>query len=267
MRTQGFAQVEGGALYYQVEGDGLPVVFLHGFGLDQRMWDDNTPALAACSRVIRYDLRGFGQSSLPAGPYSNVDDLRTLLGALGHERAAIVGLSMGGGVAVDFALTHPEATAALVLVSATVNGFPFSTTFSASAQALYATARRDGAAAGCSAWFHHALFGPARERATTAAHLSRIIHDYSGWHFVNADPGQSPEPPAFGRLEAIGAPTLIIVGERESSDFQDIADTLAGRIPGARKVVAPGAGHMPNMEEPAHFNRTVCDFLNSLAKS
>ena len=60
MRTQGFAQVEGGALYYQVEGDGLPVVFLHGFGLDQRMWDDNTPALAARSCVIRYDLRGFG---------------------------------------------------------------------------------------------------------------------------------------------------------------------------------------------------------------
>lgn len=266
MREQGFIPADGGSLYYTAEGSGLPIVLLHGFGLDQRMWDDNAPALAAAGRVIRYDLRGYGQSSLPAGPYSHTEDLRALLAALGCDKAAIVGLSMGGGVAADFALTYPAATRALVLVDATVNGYSFSAAYSASAAAIFGAAQREGAAAGCAAWYNHDLFGPARERAETAGRLGRMIHEYSGWHLINADPGASPEPPAFNRLEDIGAPTLVITGDREVADFQQLAGVLAQRIPGAQKAVVPNAGHMSCMEEPAHFNRTVLGFLHGLAE-
>src|SRR3712207_1103532 len=101
----GFAAVNGTRLYYEVAGEGTPVALIHGFTLDTRMWDDQFLPLAAHYRVVRYDARGFGRSDLPTGePYSPHDDLRALLEHLGLGPAAITGLSMGGGIAADFAI-------------------------------------------------------------------------------------------------------------------------------------------------------------------
>jgi pimeloyl-ACP methyl ester carboxylesterase len=122
--SSGVASVNGIRLAYEVAGAGPPVVFLHGFSLDRRMWAAQVDAFATRCRIVRYDLRGFGQSGPATGePYANVDDLATLLDHLAIERAHIVGQSMGGGVAVDFALTHPARTRTLVAVDAAVNGW------------------------------------------------------------------------------------------------------------------------------------------------
>lgn len=114
----GRVAVQGGEIFYEVRGQGAPVVLLHaGAQYDHTMWDGQVQALARLHRVIRYDLRGFGRSSRPSGPFSPTADLLRVLDTLGVERAALVGLGMGSGVAINFALQHPERVDRLVLAT------------------------------------------------------------------------------------------------------------------------------------------------------
>lgn len=113
----GRVAVGGGTLYYEVRGSGPPVVLLHAGGLDLTMWDPQVGPVARAFRVIRYDARGHGRSSAPMGPHSTVEDLRALLDHLGVERANLVGISMGAGVALEFAISYPQRVSKLVLVS------------------------------------------------------------------------------------------------------------------------------------------------------
>src|SRR5438876_5964570 len=122
----GFANVNGGSLYYEVTGAGTPVVLIPGFTLDTRMWDSQVEAFARRHQIIRYDLRGAGKSPPPTGPYSQYEDLAALLGHLGVGKAHIVGLSLGGAIAIDFALAMPEAVLSLIPVDASsVGGYPW----------------------------------------------------------------------------------------------------------------------------------------------
>ncbi|HEY7490512.1 MAG TPA: alpha/beta hydrolase [Candidatus Tectomicrobia bacterium] len=119
----GFADVNGTRLYYEVAGTGHPLVLIHGFSLDTRMWDDQFEVFAQGYQVLRYDLRGFGKSAVPTDtPYTHPDDLYALMTHLGIEHADIVGLSLGGAVALDFAVTYPRATDVLIPVDAALLG-------------------------------------------------------------------------------------------------------------------------------------------------
>lgn len=260
-RAAGIRAINGTRLYYEVMGSGPPLVLVHGFSLDCRMWDDQMAAFAARHRVIRYDLRGFGQSPVPAAPYAHVEDLKALLEYLGIAQAAILGLSFGGGIAIDFALAYPDATQALIPVSTVLGGYRWTPDFGASLGAVYKIGRSSGIEAAREQWLAHPLFGPLQEREVAWQHFAPMVAAYSGWHWVNADPGHAPDPPAIERLAAIAAPTLVVVGEREVPDFRAVAEVLVARIPGARRVVLPGVGHMVNMEDPGSFNRIVLDFL------
>ncbi|HEX7463864.1 MAG TPA: alpha/beta fold hydrolase, partial [Actinomycetota bacterium] len=122
--THGYVYVGGGRLYHEIAGDGPPVALIHPGLWDRRTWDDQFEPFAERHRVIRYDLRGYGLSSRPepGSAYSHVVDLAAILDAVGIDRAALVGCSMGGRIALDFALTHPDRVLALVLVAADVSG-------------------------------------------------------------------------------------------------------------------------------------------------
>src|SRR5262245_48758389 len=105
---RGFAPVAGTRLFYEVKGAGPAVVLIHGGQLDSRMWDDQFDALAKGFTVIRYDVRGYGGSFQPDRPYSDADDLAGLLDYLETQKVHVVGLSLGGRIAVDFAVAHPK---------------------------------------------------------------------------------------------------------------------------------------------------------------
>ena len=143
--VQGVATMNDGSLYYEVTGDGPPLVFLHGFSVDHRMWDSQVDFFAQHHQVIRYDLRGFGRSSLPTEPYAHVDDLRALLDHLQLTQATLVGLSRGGSVALDFTLTYPQRVDKLVLVDSVLGGYRWSTEQRQLDQAVWETARTEGA--------------------------------------------------------------------------------------------------------------------------
>src|SRR5260370_21872192 len=122
----GFAEVNGATLYYELAGAGSPVALLHAGIADSGMWDDQFAHVAAAHQVLRFDMPGFGQSSMPDKPYSLSDDLYGLLRQLGIGPAAIVGVSIGGATAIRFAIEHPEMVTALVPVGAGLGGFAYS---------------------------------------------------------------------------------------------------------------------------------------------
>ncbi len=119
----GFAEVNGTKLYYEVLGEEHPLVLIHGGYMDRRMWDDQFAVFAEHYRVIRYDVRGFGKTELPQVPYADRQDLYDLLMFLGVEKAYVLGLSLGGVIAIDFTLDYPNMVDALVLVGSPVSGF------------------------------------------------------------------------------------------------------------------------------------------------
>src|SRR3990170_5530183 len=197
----GFAPVDGGRLHFEKLGDGGAIVLLHGFALDLRIWDDQFERLARDYLTIRYDLRGFGRSSAPAGaPYSHAGDLERLLEHLGVERAHLVGMSLGGTVSIDFALRKPESVRSLTLISSGLAGYR--RRFPAADSVLkpvYERAREAGPEAAKGAWLGGPLFRPAMERPELRARLSAIVGGYSGWHFANRDAQAEMEPPAAAR--------------------------------------------------------------------
>jgi pimeloyl-ACP methyl ester carboxylesterase len=260
--THGWAELNGTRLYYEMAGDGDPLVLIHGFSLDRRMWDPQFAVFARRYRVIRYDLRGFGRSALPDGdPFSHTADLAALLDSFGIARAHIVGLSQGGAVAVAFALAYAERVRCLVPVDAYFDGHAFSDAWEAGIVPVWQAAREGGAPAAKEVWLAHAFFQSCREQPETEAQLMQIVEEYSGWHWVNRHNEIRPDPPTAQRLEEVRARTLVIVGERDLPDFQVMAQALAARIPGAQLVVLPGVGHMANMEAPEQFNQIVLEFL------
>jgi len=258
---RGRVGIGSGWLSYRVTGSGPPVVLLHGFGFDSRMWDEHVSRLSNRYAVVQYDLRGFGHSTAGRDSYSHSDDLKALVDGLGLERVALVGLSVGGGAALNFSIQYPERVWALVVVDPSLGGFQWSSQFAEAQQSLRTTASTVGVGAARAQWLELPMFRPAMSKPKVAERLSSMVNDYSGWHWLEPDLGRSLNPPAIDRLEDISAPTLVMVGQLDTEDFHGIASTIADRVPRVRKVVVPEAGHMVNLEAPAHFDDVVGAFL------
>ena len=266
---RGLAGLNGAQIAYEVAGVGHPLTLIHAGIADRRMWDAQFATFAKSYRVVRYDIRGYGQSTLPPGPYTMRADLRALLQHLGIARTHLVGISLGGAIAIDFTLDYPEMVAALILVAAGIGGeerAPDPEMEARSRAIDEAGERGDIAAANelvLQIWVDGfgRTTGPVapavREqvRAMNAAALARK------GAFAQAESVNRLAPPAIGRLEEIAVPTLVIVGTCDVPAIVTSAETLATRIPGAQQVVLPEVAHLPPMETPDEFNRLVLNFL------
>jgi pimeloyl-ACP methyl ester carboxylesterase len=263
-----FVEVNGTRLYVEVAGmeDAPAVIFVHGFSLDTRTWDRQVDAFSEQYRIVRYDLRGFGRSSVPEQGvhYQHQSDLRALLDTLSIDRAAVIGQSLGGAVALDFVLQHPDRVSALVTVGSVMPGFD-TPELAALSREIWAAGRTSGVEAASALLVDCALFNVANERPASRAVVREIVADYSGWHWTNRDPEMWADPNCEARLGQIAPPTLIVIGERELHDMRQVADALVAGVPDARKVVLPGLGHLPNMEDAEAFNAVVLEFLNTHA--
>jgi pimeloyl-ACP methyl ester carboxylesterase len=262
---KGFAEVNDTRLYYEIAGKGHPLILIHGFSSNVKDWDKQFDAFAKHFKVIRYDMRGFGKSALPTvgKEYSHTEDLKALLKQLGIDYAYIIGRSMGGWIALDFTLEYPEVTKALILVSSAVGGFEgWSKSHLKHWHAIQKEAKEKGAEAAKELLTETPSFCElAREKPDVALRYKQVISEYSGWHFVNADPCRYLDPPAIERLQEINVPTLIIVGETDSQDFHRIATILNKKIRNSKRIIIKGAGHMPAISNPSEFNEAVLSFL------
>ncbi|MHB8477495.1 MAG: alpha/beta fold hydrolase [Steroidobacteraceae bacterium] len=260
-----FVCADGGRLRYSTAGAGEPVVLIHGLGLDAAMWDPQWPVLQRGFRTIRYDVRGFGDSTLPQGPYSHSADLHELLDFLDARPAHVVGLSMGGQLALRFALEHPDAVQSLTLIDAALPGYRWSDAWRRSMSEIQNAAKNGDLQAAKRLWLAHALFAPLQRDPRLAAALAAMVERYSAWHWHNADPVRKPAAPTA--LAAVSSRTLVIVGELDLPDFKSIAAQLAAEIPRATLHTVAGAGHMANMEAPAMVNALLLEHLRGCAGS
>lgn len=251
-----------GHLSYEMAGDGPPVVLVHAGLADHRMWDAVVPALAERHTVIRYDLRGFGESALPTGPFRETDDLRRLLDHLGHERVRLVGASWGGRVAVDFTLTHPERVHSLAVLSAPWPRYHWSADMiaydEAESAALDAGDLDTAVRINLDMW----LRGPSRSWDDVADGLPDQLHGPLRTSLVNqAVVGQHSQGPATSDIAAISVPTLVGIGKLDVADFQDIARRYATEIPDATLVDFATAAHLIAMDAPTELCAALGPFL------
>jgi pimeloyl-ACP methyl ester carboxylesterase len=230
------------------------------------MWEPQAAGLSEHFDVITPDMRGFGDSELPAASWSPTADVLALMDALGLRPAPhLIGCSIGGRTAIDFALEHPDRVSKLVLVGAGVSG----QTHEGEDERIYAEVEEAVKAkdlvalneAEMKLW----LVGPGRTPSHVDQRLRDLFLDMNGrslQHDFDSAPMEKLEPPAFERLGEIKAPTLVIVGDHDLPSIQKTADLLVAKISGARKAVIHDAAHLPNLEHPEKFNRLVLDFLN-----
>ena len=247
---------------YDVAGKGPTVVFIHGWSHNISVWDDQVPAFKSRYRVVRYDSRGFGRSTGYADESAEPQDLLLLLEALRVKRAYIVGHSRGGSVALRFASAYPSHVAGLVLYGAFPEGFPAPPEVGQMFGSLPAIAKQNGldsvgklVLASPIAWVP-----PGRKDVTDR--YRRLWASYSGKDLLDphAESGRVPAV-TIPQLANIRVPTLVIVGDHEAPFIAAVADTLAQRIPGAKKVVIPNAGHGAHFAQPASFNSALMDFI------
>jgi len=260
--ASGFVETEGGRIFYEEAGDGPAVVMIHDGLLHRVTWDAQFTPFAESHRVIRWDRRGYGRSDPPTGPFRNIDDLYSLMSQLEVGRAALVGCSSGGLLAIEFTLAHPDKVSALVLVGPIVSGFPFTEHFKtrggrgmpdhdapASQRIDYWTATDPWIMAPESTAARSAL------RALLLSNPKNLTGSgrYARW------PGFS----CFDRLAEIEVPTLLVVGESDIPDVHAHVGAIEAGIPGAERVVLRHCGHLAHMEVPEAFNRLVLEFLES----
>jgi pimeloyl-ACP methyl ester carboxylesterase len=266
----GFAEVQGGRLSYELAGSGEAVVLIHGQAGDRRHWDAQYSALAVDYRVIRYDVRGFGESSLPEEdrPYSDYEDLATLLDHLGIKTAHVVGFSLGSGIAIDFSLAYPDRTRSLVSVGPWVFGYS-----SPAAQSMFAdfarvsTAMSDGGvAAAVDAWMSTPFLLATIIDPAAGEKLRRIVSDHSFWAFSHRSPQRFLQPSAAGRTSEIQTPTLILAGEHDIPACLEVTDLLDESVPDSRKVIMQGTGHLLQIEKPDEFNQHLIEFLDTVSR-
>lgn len=264
------ADVNCAHLYYEVAGSGPAVVLLHEGIADSRMWDDHFAALAERYHVLRYDLRGFGRSTLPGGPFSHADDLRALLDVAGIDRAALVGASFGARVAVDFAVVHPGRVAALVLAVPGIRGKEWSADVQRAWQEEEAALESGDLGRAVEVNLRTWVDGMRKPGSADPAVRARVAEMQLQAFRVQVPayesdsppgPEAKPDPPSVDRLGEIAAPTLLLVGEHDVPDIRDNAELLATSIPGARLEVFPDVAHMLPMERPDAFTAVVLDFL------
>lgn len=254
---------DGARLRVADEGSGRALVFVHGFGLDARCYGPQRIHFAPAHRVIVPELRGYGRSDLPGGPYSHAADLGNLLDALDVTRAVLVGVSLGASVVTGLALSQPRRVAGLVLVSPLIRGCA-APGLMALLKDIWQRAGVDGVDAARAAWLGSALFAPTRRHIAAARALDAMLADYHGWHWTHRDPETAPDPPLADSLDRLSMPALAITGADDLLDFHVMADEVVASAPGAVRLTMAGTGHLPQLERPARFNAALRNFLAAL---
>ncbi|GAA3251368.1 alpha/beta hydrolase [Streptomyces lavendulae subsp. grasserius] len=271
--------IGGVTLSHDAAGSGPALLLLHSGVCDRRMWDPQWEALEAAGyRVVRADLRGFGETPAETGDYDPVADVWELLDSLGIERAALVGASYGGKLALAAAARHPERVTALALLASGLPGRAPSAelrAWGAREDALLEADDLEGAVAlNVDTWL-----GPDATPGTRAAVADMQRHAFRVQ--LAAEAAETAEPPRPGAnepdeadaaqetpptapefdLSGIAAPALAVAGAHDFADYREIAVALADLLPNARHLALDWAGHLPSLERPEEVTALLLDFL------
>lgn len=263
----GLAAINGVQIYYEIAGAGQPFVMIHAGVADSRQWNNEFAEFARSFRVVRYDMRGYGKSEPVEGEFSHLQDLTALLDFLHlDEPLVLMGCSMGGGLAMNFALTHPSRVKALIMVGSGPTGLeldlPAPAKFADAEQAFLAGDLDRVAEIETQIWFD----GDGRTPAQVNPAMRQLLYEMDRLalaHEVKELGKRLPdtETPAAPRLGELHSPVLIIVGAHDTPFMRAAADYMLAHLLAAQKVVIEDAAHLPNMDQPAEFAQIVTTFL------
>ena len=254
--------VDDGSIQVEIAGSGPPIVLLHGWALDRRVWRAQVETLASRYRLVAVDRRGFGRSTAPPDLARELDDLVAIQRTLQLGRMTLVGMSQGGRVALQFALAYPERVAGLVLQGAPLDGFlPEPRGDDAIPITAYAGLVRDGRIDRMRRlWAAHPLM---RAPAALRHEVGELLDAYEGRDLRDdASPMLSS---IAGELEAIFAPALVVTGERDTRWRQLVGDAIAYGIPNSRRAVVAEGEHLCNLTHPQAFNELLAGFVAGIA--
>lgn len=252
-------KVDGGSLAVELRGTGFPILFIHGWGLDRRVWRPQIEALSARFQTIAWDRRGFGLSTAPGDLTLEPGDIEVVTAAFGLDRYAIVGMSQGCRVAVSFAASHPETVAALVLQGSplTVEGIP-PCSEPAIPLSRFAELVRAGELDELRAtWRSHPLLAVASAEAETI--LDQVIADYAGRDLKGAP---AMLPLSLATASQLKMPVLVLFGDAETDLRKWIASQLCDVIPQVQNQVVKSGGHLCNLDNPTDYNWRLERFIS-----
>ncbi|HSJ50836.1 MAG TPA: alpha/beta fold hydrolase [Actinomycetota bacterium] len=257
--ADGYVDVPGARLWYERAGEGFPVVLVHPEFWDARIWDQQFERFSQFHDTIRYDLRGYGRSDPPMGPYSELGDLWALLHALKVDRCALVGCGNGARLAIDAALARPETVEAIVPVAPVLSGYSWQDPGLQELVREVDSAVREGDLRRAMD-IELAVWAPL-SAADPATPAREIAMDNTSALLLDDVLLEEP-PPALPHLREVRAATLVVVGDEDLREIHAIADLIAECIPGAQKRVVAEADLLVNVRKPEKFNRLVLDFLS-----
>jgi pimeloyl-ACP methyl ester carboxylesterase len=243
-------------LSWVAEGRGAEVLLIHGHTLDHRIWEEVAVRMRQAElRTLAYDLRGHGRSSRPESGYhwsNHAADVAAVMDAAGCRRCAVAGYSIGGGIALELALTMPERVRRLALLSPVLPDRPFEQAFFDNLREVASVVRSQGVRrAMLGPWLDSPLWEGSLETPGVRARLEEIVADFPGAEYLaRARDRVEREWAVPERLGEIAAPTLVAVGERELPGFRSWASEIATGIPGARFEVLAGLGHLHLLQDP-----------------
>jgi 3-oxoadipate enol-lactonase len=264
----GFAPIDGAKMYFETSGRGRPLVMLHAGIADHRMWSDNLAELSRHFHVIAPDLRGYGKTPPPSHRFRHCEDIREVIRYFGFGSVNIVGSSVGGKTAIEFAIRYPDLVDGLILVAPGLPGYEFQDSrtleMDSILEQLISEERREAVAdILVDLW----VVGSGRERESVGRHARSLVHQMILDNYDSVADKYPEEPVGFDILSCLGdidAPTLVLIGENDVPDMVAISRIVADRIPSATRQLIPDAGHLPNLDHRAFFEQTVISFLSPL---
>lgn len=263
------ATIRGVPVQWRESGAGRPVLFVHGFPFHGGMWQAQLDGLPPDRRWIAPDLRGFGGSGAGDGPYSLDDlagDLYALLDELELERTTLCGLSMGGYICFAFWRTYPERVRALALCDtrAGADGAEARAARLESAE----RARREGSAFLVEEMIPRLLAPETRrERPEVVRALREIMESASGEAVARAQEAMAARPDSMPLLRDIRVPVLLLAGAEDIITPPAELEAMDAVLQDSRLAIVPGAGHVPPVEQPAEFNRTLLEFVEEIDRA
>ena len=269
MHTESFEIVVGGARLAGLRmGEGLPVIFLHAGVCDLRMWESQMAAVAEDGwQAIAYDRRGYGQTTSQDVAFSHVDDLEAVLRAHDIHAAVFVGCSLGGGLALDFALRHPGRVMGLALIGTSVTGAPWTAT---EVEQMIEAAEEDAWERGDMDMVnrvqaHEWLDGPRAKSGRVGGAARALFLDMNARALGQPRLTQEEEPPkAWRRVNEVNAPTLLLVGDEDFTALIERHDHLSEEMPNAFAAMLEGVAHIPSLERPDLVNSMLLEFLDAI---
>ncbi len=266
---KGCLEINNTKLFFTVKGEGNPLILVHGGFTDHRIWDYQIDAFADKYKIICFDQRGYGKSDFPMGPFSHSQDLKAIIDALELTKATIIGSSLGGAVAIEFALQYPEHVNALIVVGTALKGYPYPPHYMTQIMELSAKVTTEGIGAGIDhiitspGWDY---FFPSPARPEARAKVEQAVRESTGVFRWNPMWDVELKPSAYERIGEIKSPVLIVSNSRDIDFVHGIEDYIQGKLTNSEKIVMEDCCHLPYVEKPEEFNQIILNFLQGVVK-